>query len=189
MPAGRPRDMSKMRAMNDGTRTLSESIMLPLVSTALRDWVRGRGGGVLIGDAALGYHARPRHTEEIEVLFLHEDALRSSVEGFDKIGAFVFRHCRTRVEVRAVTPELAQAPFATAERVVAAATVSAGMAVTSPSGLVALTLFRPGLQAMADIVALIRTGRVELDGFFLPEDRLAAYAELAIEARRDQHPA
>ena len=61
MPAGLLRDMSKMRTMNDGTRTLSESIMLPEVGDAIRDWVRSRGGGVLIGDAALCYHARPRH--------------------------------------------------------------------------------------------------------------------------------
>jgi hypothetical protein len=44
------------------------------------------------------------------------------------------------------------------------------------------------MQAKADIVALIKTGKVELDGFALPRDKLAAYAELVIAAKRDLHP-
>ncbi len=101
----------------------------------------------------------------------------------------MFRHRPTRIEVRAFTPDRARAPLATAEKVVATATMSDGIAVASPSGLVALRLFRLSLQAKADIVALIKTGRVELNGFSLPEDKLAEYAELVIAARHDLHPA
>ncbi len=190
MPAGLLRDMSKMRTVNDGMRTLSESIMVPAVGLSLRAWVEGQGGGVLIGDATLGYHARPRHTEDIYVLFLREDAVPASVVGFERIGASVVRHRRTRIEVRVVTPELARTPFATAERVVATAAVSDGMPVASPSGLVALKLLGPpNMQARAGMVALIKTGRVELDGFYLPEDKLATHSELVIAAKRDLHPA
>ena len=63
------RDLSKMRSINDGTRTLFESVMMPNIITALRDWGKVQAGGVLIGALALSYYARPRMTQDVDFLF------------------------------------------------------------------------------------------------------------------------
>jgi hypothetical protein len=59
-----------MQTINDGTRTLIESIMMPELIAALRDWAKSGSGGVLIGGLGLSYHARPRFTQDIDFLFL-----------------------------------------------------------------------------------------------------------------------
>ena len=50
-------------------RTLFESVMMPNIITALRDWGKVQAGGVLIGALALSYYARPRMTQDVDFLF------------------------------------------------------------------------------------------------------------------------
>lgn len=52
----------------------------------------------------------------------------------------------------------------------------------------ALKLFRRSRQDEADIVALIKTGRVDLWSFPLPSEKMSVFRELVEAAARDPHP-
>ena len=136
--------------------------MMPEVISALTDWSTAGAGGVLIGTAALSFHVRPRMAQELEFLVLDDAAIPGAVLGFDRIGPMLLRHCATGVEVNVVTPVAISVPIEVAEEVARAAIVSDGVQVASESAIVMLKLFRQSRQDEADIIALIKTGRVDL---------------------------
>ena len=70
------RDMSRGR---DPNRTLVESILVPELITALRDWEINAGGGVLIGGIALSFYVPPRATQDLDFLFLSDSVLPLSL--------------------------------------------------------------------------------------------------------------
>jgi len=74
------------------------------------------------------------------------------------------------------------------EQVILTATLSNRIRVATPSGLVALKLFRLSAHDKADIIALIKTGRVDLSGFQIPPEELVALDALVSEAATDPHP-
>ena len=49
----RLRKLTRMRAVNDGSRSLNGSVMNPELIIALRDWARSTDPGVLIGGLAI----------------------------------------------------------------------------------------------------------------------------------------
>lgn len=181
------RDFSKMHRRNDGTRTLLESIPVLEVEAALRDWSRAGTGGVLIGGIALSFHAKPRTAAEIDLLFPGADAVPDRVPGFERAGPRALLHGATRVGVRVVVPETAGPPVGLCEKVAETATESDGVRVASASGLVALLLRRASLQDKADIVALLKTGRVDISGFPLPAEEVGLYRTLVAAAATDPH--
>jgi hypothetical protein len=61
-------------------------------------------------------------------------------------------------------------PLEVAQRVIEAATESDGIKIASASGLAALKLFRLSMRDKADLAALVKTGRVNVDGFALPSE-------------------
>lgn len=184
----RLREIDKMHTANQGNRTLLESVMMPEVAAALRDWCRADPGGVLIGGLGLSYHVRPRMTQDIDFLFLSDGHIPEQVPGFKRLRAHAFQHNRTHVEIELVTPELVKVPKQVVDQVVATAITSDGVNVASASGLVALKLFRHSMQDQADIVALIKTGHVSLEGYDLPPKLITAYERLVEIARDDPHP-
>jgi hypothetical protein len=182
----RLRKLTKMQTVNDGTRSLIESTMSPEVIVALRDWVRstksvatGEAAGVVIGGLGLSYHCKPSYTQDIDLLFLQLADIPDHVRGFTRIAPGEFRHDRTQAEVRVATPASIGVPTEIAERVIRTATLSNGIRVATASALVAWTLF--GLRRVkdeADVVALIKTGQVDLSGWPLPPERVSAYEGL-----------
>jgi hypothetical protein len=66
--------------------------------------------------------------------------------------------------------------------------MSDGVRVASESGLVVIKLFRLSRQDEADIVALIKTDRVDVSGFPLPAEKMAAFRMLVEAAATDTHP-
>jgi hypothetical protein len=188
MTALRFRKLTKMQAINDGTRSLIESIMMPELIAALRDWAKSSSGGALIGGLGLSYHVRPRFTQDVDFLFLKTGDFPEVIPGFDRLTSDTFEHLRTRVQVNIVTPSARGIPKEIAEEIVRTATLSNRIRVASPSGLVASKLFRLSAQDKADIIALIKTGRVDLSEFRLPPERLMAFDELVSEAATDPHP-
>ena len=79
-------------------------------------------------------------------------------------------------------------PEEIAEQIVLTATLNNRIRVATPSGLVALKLSRLSAHDKADIIALIKTGRVDLSGFQLPPEKLVALDALVSEAATDPHP-
>ncbi len=185
----RLREITKMRGANNGKRSLFESVMAPELIAALQDWQKQVPNGVLIGGLALSYHVRPRMTQDLDFLYLHASDVPDQVPGFKRIRPHAFEHDQTHVEVEIITPDFVKIPVALAERVIATATESDGIRIATAAGLVALKLFRLSLQDKADIVALIKSGRIsDLSSFPLPPDQLAAFDELQTAAQTDPHP-
>lgn len=171
------RDMIKMYSNNDGTRTLFESIAMTEVEQALKDWnINFKGNYVLIGGVAVSYHAKPRVTMDIDVLFLSKDDIPVEVPGFKRIGLDVFRHNGPHVEVKAITLEhMVTLPVVIANKVFKTAIESNGIKIASPSALVVLKLHRMGRYDEGDIWALIETGEVDLTDWPLTPDKLEIY--------------
>jgi len=185
----RLRDFTKMHINNDGKRSLFESVMAPELIAALRDWQTAAPNGVLIGGLALSYHVRPRMTQDLDFLYLHERDVPTKVPGFKRIRPHSFQHDKTHVEVEIITPEFVNIPVDLVERVFSTATISNGIRVASAAALTALKLFRLSLQDKADIVALIKSDRiVDLTSFPLSPQQLSVFSELETIAQSDQHP-
>jgi hypothetical protein len=184
------RNVGQMNTINDAahSRSLIDSLMMPELISALTNWSRAGRGGVLIGGAALSFHVRPRMTQDIDILFLGDTRIPETVPGFSRISRAMFRHEQTGVEVNVVTPSEIQVPPEVAEEVAGTALVSDGVRVASEGALVALKLFRLSYQDRADIVALIKTGRVDLLSFPLPAEIMSAFRELLEAAATDPHP-
>lgn len=182
------RDISKMRTANDGTRTLFESVMIPDIIPALRDWSQAQAGGVLIGALALSYYARPRMTQDVDFLLLSNEHVPRSVSGFTRSGHDAFEHEGTKVKIDLITTKVAHIAPEIIHQVFYSAVESDGIKIASASGLVALKLHRLSMLDKADIIALVKTGRVELRGFSLADEKRRAYEILEAEAPHDPHP-
>src|SRR5260370_496612 len=127
----RLRKLTKMQTVNDGTRSLIESIMSPEVIAALRDWVRstrsavtGEAAGVVIGGLGLSYHCKPNYTQDVYLLFLGAADIPHTVRGFTRTATGEFQHDRTQVEVHVATPSSINVPPEIAELVIRTAILS-----------------------------------------------------------------
>jgi hypothetical protein len=178
------RKLTKMQDINKGDRSLIESTMMPEIIIALRDWARSTGSAVLIGALGLSYHCKPRYTQDIDFIFLEPSDVPDAVGGFSRIGSG-FQHNRTRIAVDIFTPSSINIPKDVAEQVMRTVVLSDNIRVASASGLVALKLFRSSMQDRADIVALIKTGHVDLSGWPLSPEMLAAFEALVVVARTE----
>jgi hypothetical protein len=79
-------------------------------------------------------------------------------------------------------------PAEVADEVVLTAIMSDAARVASESGLVALKPFRRSRQDEADIIGLIKTGRVDLSVFPLSAKKMSAFRELVEVAQNGPHP-
>jgi hypothetical protein len=184
------RNVGLMNSINVAahSRSMIGSIMRPEVISALRDWRRPGVGGALIGEVALGFHVRPRMALELEFLFVDDTAIPDAVSGFDRLDPVLFRHAGTDVEVHIITPAALGVPTEIAEEIARTAIMSDGVRVASESGLVALKPFRHSRQDEADIIALIKTGRVDISSFPLSAEKMSAVRDLDETAATDPHP-
>jgi hypothetical protein len=184
------RNVAAMNRINDAahSRSLTDSIMAHEVIAALRHWAKAGAGGILIGAVALSYHVRPRFTQDLDFLFLDEAAIPDAAPGFNRISPTLFRHDATGIDVNVQTPAGIGVPKEIAEQVARTAVLTHGVWVASESGIVALKLFRLSAQDVADIVAVIKTGRVDLSGFPLMLKEMSAFRGLIEIARTDPHP-
>lgn len=168
----------KLNKINDGTRTLLESIAVPEVVLALKDWSKNSSSGVLIGGVAMSFYGKPRATMDLDLLFLHSGDIPISVEGFKRSRPGAFLHKKTHVEVEVITPSTINISPELAEKVFETAIKADGVNVASPSGIVALKLQRLKNNDIGDIVQMLNTGKVDLTGFPLSEKNLKDLEEI-----------
>lgn len=171
--------IERMHHINDGSRPLFESVAVPEVIHALKDWAREVHDGILIGGLAMGYHGRPRATFDVDILFLTPSQIPLHVEGFKRIRPGAFLHKSTHVEVEVLSPQSINLNPELAEQVAATATQSDGIKVASPSGIVALKLQRLKRNDIGDIVQMIETGHVDLSGFTLSLKNMQDFEEIS----------
>lgn len=173
------RDLLKMNSINDGTRDLIESTVIPEVAQALRDWgIATSTNAVLIGGLATSFYVRPRSTTDIDLLFMSVGDVPSFVNGFKKIRNNAFHHNKTHVEVELILPSSINIPQEIVEKVFKTSIVINGIRVASPSGIVALKLHRLKRYDSGDIVALIETGKVDLTGWGLTDIQLDVFEKI-----------
>jgi hypothetical protein len=168
--------MDKLNKFQDGTRTLLESIPVPEVATAMHDWKQNASNqGILIGGCAVSYHALPRATMDVDVLYQSSNDIPSDVNGFKRTRPGAFRHNDTHVEVETIHPHMINVSPEMAKAVHDDSSVVNGTRVASPSGVVALKLHRQKFNDIGDIVAMHNTGKVDLSKFPLTQAHLDAY--------------
>ena len=168
----------KLNRVNDGTRTLFESIAVPEVVEALRDWIQNARLGVLIGGNAMSYYGKPRATMDVDVLFLNSNDIPKEVSGFKRIRNGAFQHDKTHVEIEVITPVTVNISPDLVSVVNQTAIQVDGFKVASPSGIVALKLQRLKNNDIGDIVQMINTGQVDLSPFPLSEKNIQDFNEI-----------
>jgi hypothetical protein len=175
-----------MRLPNSGTRTLSESVMSPEVNLAIRDWVRSANpSGVLIGGLALSFYARPRYTQDVDILYLTVEEVPETVEGFRRHRQHAFEHRQTGVEIEIVTPEHVGVPVETIQTIISTAVERDGVRIASPVGLVVSKLFRFNMRDRADIIDLMKSSDIDVGAFHLPPPQLERYIVALADAENE----
>lgn len=144
-----------LNRVNNGTRTLAASIVVPEVRLAFNDWVKNCDSRVmLIGGLAMSYYARPRATMDIDFMVLSGD-VPDQVKWFKKTRPHGFLHLETHVEVEVLTASFLKLSPAIFNRVVQTSQLVDGVRIPSIEGLIVLKLQRFSLQDQADIAALL----------------------------------
>lgn len=166
--------------VNDGSRTLFESVIAPEVLSALTDFKISGGSknSILIGGLALSYWGIPRSTMDADFLFLSEHQIPLQLNGFKRIRPHAFQHNKTHVEIEVLDPQYLGLPHDVVNRVFETSVESDGIRVASKSGLVALKLFRLKRYDQGDIEQLISSGGVDITPFNLPADKIEAYNKI-----------
>jgi hypothetical protein len=166
------RDLFKCNSINDGSRSLYESILNPEVERAMRKWEQCVPlQGVLIGGLALAYYIKPRMTIDADFLFLSAGDIPSEVDGFKRTRPSAFMHKETHVEFEVLAPEKINMPIELAKKIIETAKKQNNVFVASREGLISSKLERFKLQDRADINALLQLGPVDLSQFPLDDLR------------------
>lgn len=203
------RDLRKMQGANDGKRSLAESIMLPQVIAVLKDWLKAvRTDAVLIGGAARSFYVKPFYTDDLDFLFASATDVPAAVRGFERlspehspapphnVGKISFRHRKIGIHVDAFTPADLDVPAAVLAKVFETTTRRGVrirrvgklryVKIASRSALVAMKLFGRMIRDKADIVALIKSGPIDLTEFSLDKAKLKAFDDLMEAAARER---
>lgn len=165
------RDLFNCNFVNDGKRSLTESILIPEVAKAIEDWVKNvpPNIGALIGGLALSYYTKPRSTTDGDILFLNEADIPSKVEGFKRTRPGAFLHKQTHVEIEVLTPKSINMLPEIAKKIIETSEKHGKFNIASREGLIVSKLGRFSMQDQADIISLLKLGAVNLDSFDLPE--------------------
>jgi hypothetical protein len=182
------RNIGKMSSMNNGKRTLKESIMSNEVIDALEEWkYYNKSDCVLIGGVALSYYIKPRYTQDVDFLFLSETDIPDNVDKFKRFRKGAFRNNKTHVEVEVISPETINTNKNTVKAVFDTAKIVDGVKVASPSGLVALKLGRFSYQDMADIQELYKFDLIDLSPYHLSDELIQRYIDFVQEIKNKEN--
>ena len=137
------------------------------VQIALSSWISNNIGwkvpGVLIGGLAMSFYAKPRTTENVDLLFLSDKNIPGADQepGFTRYRPGAFRENRTHVDIEITHPRsFASLPLQTVRKVYVTAVVHGELRVASLEGMIALKLISaeaPGrkMKDLADVVQLL----------------------------------
>ena len=154
-------------------RTILESVMVPEIVSATRDWFYNNSDAILIGGLALSYWAKPRETGDIDVLFQSDAHIPATVAKFNRHRAHAFEHNDTGVEVEVLSPEFIDMEDGLYDKVLETSEVLEGIRIASPTGIVALKLGRSSPVDIGDISTLLDAGhKIDLNGWPVDENKL-----------------
>ena len=138
--------------------------------------------GLLIGDLALSFYAKPRYTDRVEVLYPEPSSIPGGVVGFTRHHKGVLQDDASEIEVWTLTPDALHIPEAIAQRIFHSAyDVRDGLMVASLEGMIVLKLYasdnrRFQYQALGDIGSMLENNpqitAASFDGWSLSEFHL-----------------
>lgn len=151
------RNVGNFKWLNDGIRSVYESIIYPEVEEALNDWKKHSNSNcVLIGGLAYSFYCKPRATQDIDLLFLSFGDIPNYVIGFKRTRNHSFQHNKTHVEVEVLDTEYLGLSEDIVRKVFDDAVESDGIKVASPKSIVALKLNRYNQRDKSDIDDLLK---------------------------------
>lgn len=175
----------KSKWLNNGCRSLLESIIPNEVIQALRDWKDNysKDNYVMIGGLALSYYNRPRYTEDVDLIFLSDEEIPNNVYKFRRNRKHSFEHIKTGVEVEALSPSVINKNEDFFKCVFEDSIESDGIKIASPVSLIALKLSRFNDSDKSDIIFLHKYCiendiKIELDKYNLSDIELRKYEDL-----------
>lgn len=165
-------NLTRIDYAKSAARSLDHVALVPEVGQALKKWIAGEGGGVLIGGLAMSFYAKPRNTEDVDLLFLTQAAIPETVAGFKRTRLGAFQENKQHVEIEVVHPSSISIPHQLALKVYATARTVDGIKVASAEGLVALKLYasdnpRRTLRDLGDVERIIENVKVDMSGWGL----------------------
>lgn len=176
--------LTKTLRIADDVRLLTKiGSGLPLSTTIedLSKLLSNKAQWCLCGGLAVGYHSRPRGTDDIDIL-LENDNILSYVFGltssrFKKISDHMISHIKTGVTIDLITPKFINADSIVVNKAIQTAQPTSigktSIPVITREGLVALKLNRGNLQDQADIEAIIRSGgRIDISSYPLTDKQI-----------------
>ena len=185
----------------DDVRNLSKQASGMPLSDAVADLAsvmsKSRVGWALCGGLAVGVHARPRGTDDIDVIIASEsylDAFMTQSAGkFRKTREHAMGHKSTGVEVEILTPEFLKIPSELVAKVIETASLAgvgkSSIPVVSREGLIAMKLCRGGDYDRGDIKAIIRNGGdVDLSSWPLEQKSKELFAKIMDELDAEKSP-
>ena len=179
------RNIEKMNSINNGNRTLFESIIEEEIITQLIKLTDNNIlNYVMVGRLALSYYAKPMMNTDIDLLFLSENDIPENVDGFRRINKHHFYNDKTGIEIKLLTPNFLNIHYNIIKELFNDIIVSNNIRIVSVSSLIVLKLFRFNLQDQADIGRLIKYAKernqiINLDIFDLSSDILDKYNEIS----------
>jgi hypothetical protein len=159
----------KLRNMRFATaivHDLSHVALVPEVQHTLIQWIKAKVGpvapGILIGGLAMSFYAKPRTTQDIDLLFLSEALIPLKMTGFRRNRKGAFENRDTNVVVEVITPESINLPSAVAQKVYQTARNHSNLKVASLEAMIVLKLFgadskKRELQDLGDIVRMLES--------------------------------
>jgi len=183
--------LSTVAKIADNVRNLTvQSASSAPLSEALADLascLETFGDWALCGGIAVGVHARPRGTDDLDILLENDQAIfriMPLVGGkFKRMSDHIIVHRRNGVAVDLVTPEhVGVDPAVVLAAIRKASTRQVGrkpVPVVTRDGLVALKLHRGTTQDTADIEAVLKAGGgVDLSGYPVVGDNARKYLDI-----------
>lgn len=153
-----------MAAYRIAATSLAHVGIIPEVQHALVEWIKATTPskrGVLIGGLAMSFYAKPRTTDDVDLLFLEPSDIPEEVPGFKRYRAGAFQENATHVEVEVTTPySFENLPIAVVRKVLSTAVEFDGLKVASREGMIALKLCsaqvpKRRFKDMADVASLL----------------------------------
>lgn len=155
----RKRALRRLPASN-----LVEASIDPEVRKTLLHWKQsGNSGGILIGGLAMAFYAKPRFTQDVDLLFRSATHIPNSAQGFRTHRKGAMEDKDTGVEVEIVHPHSFNPPLSESliQKIVDTVEEKDGINVVSAEGLIALKLHaatntpKRELQDSADIANIL----------------------------------
>jgi hypothetical protein len=192
-------EIDKSIKVADDVRSLTRHASGMPLSEAVKDLAAALSKAgfkwALCGGLAVGVHARPRGTDDVDIIVDSEDSVEAIAllagASFKRARAHAITHKRTGVEVELLTAAFLKVPDPIVQKALLTASHAqvgaASIPVVSREGLVAMKLARSEYQDLADIAAITRMGGpVDMSGWPITEAERETLAKAS--AQRPKGP-